>query len=75
MQDKKSLKQIMDFRKEKLNILKENNINPFPANYKPTHFSASIKENYEVKSFFNTRINDYKLHASIYTLFEIERNT
>ena len=34
----------------------------------------SIKENYEVKSFFNTRINDYKLHASIYTLFEIERN-
>ena len=47
MQDKKSLKQIMDFRKEKLNILKESNINPFPANYKPTHFSASIKENYE----------------------------
>ena len=47
MQDNKSLKQIMDFRKEKLNILKESNINPFPENYKPTHFSASIKENYE----------------------------
>ncbi len=47
MQDKKSLKQIMDFRKEKLNILRESNINPFPANYKPTHFSTSIKENYE----------------------------
>ncbi len=46
MQDNKSLKQIMDFRKEKLNILRESNINPFPANYKPTHFSTSIKENY-----------------------------
>ena len=47
MQDKKSLKQIMDLRKEKLKILRESNINPFPANYKPTHFSTSIKENYE----------------------------
>ena len=47
MQDKKSLKQIMDFRKEKLNILRESNINPFPANYKPTNYSTSIKENYE----------------------------
>ena len=47
MQDKKSLKQIMDFRKEKLNILRESNVNPFPASYKPTHFSISIKENYE----------------------------
>ena len=47
MQDKKSLKQIMDFRKEKLNILRESKVNPFPASYKPTHFSTSIKENYE----------------------------
>ena len=47
MQDKKSLKQIMDFRKEKLNIIKENNINPYPAHYKPSHYSAFIKNNYE----------------------------
>ena len=56
MQDKKSLKQIMDFRKEKLNTLKENNINPFPANYKPTHYSITIKENYEKLKGKNVKI-------------------
>ena len=56
MQDKKSLKQIMDFRKEKLNILRENNINPYPSNYKPTHYSTTIKDNYEKFEGENTKI-------------------
>ena len=56
MQDKKSLKQIMDFRKEKLNIIKENNINPYPAHYKPSHYSDFIKNNYENLEGENVKI-------------------
>ncbi len=56
MQDKKSLKQIMDFRKEKLNIIKENNVNPYPAHYKPSHYSAFIKNNYENLEGENVKI-------------------
>ena len=55
-QDKKSLKQIMDFRKEKLNILKKNKINPYPSIYKPTHYSITIKENYETFEGENTKL-------------------
>lgn len=29
-----------------------------------------IKKNYDIHSFFNTKINDYKLYASIYRIFE-----
>ena len=32
----------------------------------------TIKENYDVTAFFNSRINNYKVLASVYTLFENE---
>tara|TARA_B100000029_G_scaffold36839_1_gene34675 strand:+ start:839 stop:1702 length:864 start_codon:yes stop_codon:yes gene_type:complete len=32
----------------------------------------TIKENYNVKDFFNSRISNYKVLASVYNLFEIE---
>ncbi len=38
----KSLKQIMDFRIEKLESLKNNGINPYPPKFEPTHFSNEI---------------------------------
>ena len=41
-QDQKSLKQIIDFRLEKLNKLREAGINPFPNKFDPTHKSESI---------------------------------
>ena len=42
----KSLKQIMDFRLEKLDALIKNGINPFPENFDLTHNSTEIKKNY-----------------------------
>ena len=45
--EQKSLKQIIDFRKEKLNDLRKKGINPYPSNFTPTHFSESIKINFE----------------------------
>jgi len=45
--EQKSLKQIIDFRKEKLNELRKKGINPYPSNFTPTHFSESIKINFE----------------------------
>ena len=44
--EQKSLQQIIDFRIEKLNKLKEDGVNPYPTKYEPTHFSESIKSNY-----------------------------
>jgi len=38
----KSLKQIMDFRIEKLESLKNNGINPYPPKFEPTHSSNEI---------------------------------
>ena len=46
-EEQKSLKQIIDFRKEKLNDLRKKGINPYPSNFTPTHFSESIKINFE----------------------------
>ena len=40
--ENKSLKQIIDFRKEKLAKLREAGIEPYPHKYDPTHFSADI---------------------------------
>ena len=40
--ENKSLKQIIDFRKEKLAKLREAGIEPYPQKYDPTHFSADI---------------------------------
>ena len=45
--EQKSLKQIIDFRKEKLNELRKKGINPYPSNFTPTHFSESIKNYFE----------------------------
>ena len=45
--EKKSLKQIIDFRIEKLNTLRKKGINPFPPNFTPTHLSESIRINFE----------------------------
>ena len=45
--EQKSLKQIIDIRKEKLNDLRKKGINPYPSNFTPTHFSESIKINFE----------------------------
>ncbi len=44
--EQKSLRQIIDFRKEKLNHLRKKGINPFPSNFTPKHFSESIKINF-----------------------------
>ncbi len=45
--EQKSLKQIINFRKEKLNDLRKKGVNPYPSNFTPTHFSESIKINFE----------------------------
>ena len=45
--EKKSLKQIIDYRKNKLNSLRENGINPYPSSFKPKHFSEKIKINFK----------------------------
>ena len=45
----KSLKQIMDFRIEKLESLKNNGINPYPPKFEPTHFSNEIILDYQIK--------------------------
>ena len=43
----KSLKQIIDFRKEKLNKLIEMGIDAYPQRYKPSHISSEIISNYK----------------------------
>ena len=42
----KSLKPMMDFRIEKLDVLIKNGINPYPENFDLTHNSTEIKKNY-----------------------------
>ena len=44
--EKKSLQQIIDFRKAKLRDLRKNGINPYPSNFTPKHYSESIKINF-----------------------------
>ena len=43
----KSLNEIIRFRKEKLDTLRERGVNPYPYNYKPTHTSGEILEHYD----------------------------
>ena len=45
--EQKSLKQIIDHRIDKLSELRKKGINPYPSEFKPTHFSESIKLNYK----------------------------
>jgi len=42
-----SLKQIIDFRKDKLKKLEEMGIDPYPQKYSPTHLSSIIISDYE----------------------------
>ena len=44
--ENKSLKQIIEFRKEKLSNLRKNGINPYPSSFNPTHFSEAIKTSF-----------------------------
>ena len=46
-EEHRSLKQIIDFRLEKLTKLRENGINPYPYSFKKTHSSESIKSSYD----------------------------
>ena len=43
----KSLKQIVDFRKDKLNKLEEMGIDAYPQKYNPSHLSSEIINNYK----------------------------
>ena len=43
----KSLHQIIDFRMEKLNKLREAGVNPYPHKYAPTHKSQYILNHYD----------------------------
>ena len=45
--EQKSLKQIIENRIDKLRELRKKGINPYPSEFKPTHFSESIKSNYK----------------------------
>ena len=47
MSDNNSLKQIMKFRLEKLNKLREDGVEPYPVKYEPSHISSEIKLNYK----------------------------
>ena len=52
----KSLQQIIDFRLEKLNKLREDGVNPYPTKYEPTHKSESIKSNYNELEGINVKV-------------------
>ena len=52
----KSLQQIIDFRLEKLNKLREDGVNPYPTKYEPTHKSESIKSNYNELEGKNVKV-------------------
>ncbi len=45
--DHKSLNEIIRFRKEKLDTLREGGVNPYPHNYNPTHTSTDVLNNYD----------------------------
>ena len=44
----KSLKQIIDFRIEKLEKIKSKGIDPFPQKFNPSDFSVDILNNYKL---------------------------
>ncbi|MFQ6676933.1 MAG: lysine--tRNA ligase [Fidelibacterota bacterium] len=45
--DHKSLNEIIRFRREKLDALKEKGVNPYPHNYNPTHTSGEALAKYD----------------------------
>ena len=52
-----SLKQIINFRLEKLNKIKKMGINPFPYEFKISHFSDEIKNGFEKLENKNVNIS------------------
>jgi len=46
--EKQSLKEIINFRMQKLERLREAGIDPFPHNFKPTNYSNEIKDQFKV---------------------------
>ena len=46
-EEQRSLKQIIDFRLEKLAKLRENGVNPYPYSFSKTHSSVEVKELYD----------------------------
>ena len=55
-EDQKSLKQIIDYRIQKLTKLKENGVNPYPAKFNITNTSLNIKNDYETHENMNVSI-------------------
>ena len=46
--EKQSLKEIINFRMQKLERLREAGVDPFPHNFKPTNYSNEIKDHFKV---------------------------
>ena len=46
--EKQSLKEIINFRMQKLERLREAGVDPFPHNFKPTNYSNEIKDKFKV---------------------------
>ena len=46
--EKQSLKEIINFRMQKLERLRESGVDPFPHNFKPTNYSNEIKDQFKV---------------------------
>ncbi len=46
-EEHKSLNEIIRFRNEKLNTLREQGVDPYPHNYSPTHTSSDVLDNYD----------------------------
>ena len=63
-EEHRSLKQIIDFRLEKLEKLKENGIDPYPYSFNKTHISESIKK----FMFVNTKAP----YGTVYALESLE---
>jgi lysyl-tRNA synthetase class 2 len=62
-EDHKSLKQVIDFRKEKLQKLIDGGVDPYPQKYEPTHFSIDILNDFE-----NLENNDVNVAGRIMSL-------
>ena len=46
--EKQSLKEIINFRLQKLEKLRESGIDPFPHNFKTSNYSSEIKNNFKI---------------------------
>ena len=56
--EKQSLKEIINFRLQKLKKLRDSGIDPYPHNFKPTNYSNQLKtefKSYENKDVFRKK--------------------